>query len=53
MSKDIREQLALPPAAQAVPTEQELLAQWGFLPRKLPPCVFLRQCTRPVAVIAR
>jgi hypothetical protein len=53
MSKDIREQLALPPAAQAVPTEQELLAQWGFLPRKLPPCSGCDSGTRPVAVIAR
>lgn len=31
MSKETQEQLALIPGAKAVPTEQELLAQWGFI----------------------
>jgi hypothetical protein len=43
MSKDIQEQLALPPAAQAVPTEQELLAQWGFPAQEIASLLWLRQ----------
>jgi hypothetical protein len=43
MSKDIQEQLALPPAAQAQPTEQELLAQWGFPAQEIACLLWLRQ----------
>jgi hypothetical protein len=43
MSKDTQEQLALPPAAQAVPTEQELLVQWGFPAQEIASLLWLRQ----------
>ena len=43
MNKDIQEQLALTPGAKAVPTEQELLAQWGFTAEEIASLLRLRQ----------
>jgi hypothetical protein len=43
MNKQTQEQLALTPAAQAVPTEQELLAQWGFTAQEIASLLWLRQ----------
>ncbi|HJT55026.1 MAG TPA: hypothetical protein VJ761_00920 [Ktedonobacteraceae bacterium] len=43
MNKQSQEQLALTPAAQTVPTEQELLAQWGFTAQEIASLLWLRQ----------
>jgi hypothetical protein len=43
MNKQTQEQLALTPAAQAVSTEQELLAQWGFTAQEITSLLWLRQ----------
>ena len=43
MNKDTQEQLALTPGAKAVPTEQELLAQWGFTAKEIASLLWLRQ----------
>jgi hypothetical protein len=43
MNKQTREQFALTAAAQAVPTEQELLALWGFTAQEIASLLWLRQ----------
>jgi len=43
MSKDIHEQFALTPGTQVVPTEQELLAQWGFTAQEIASLLWLQQ----------
>ena len=43
MNKDTQEQLALTPGTKAVPTEQELLAQWGFTAQEIASLLWLRQ----------
>jgi hypothetical protein len=42
MNKETQEQFALTPAAQAVPTEQELLTQWGFTAQEIASLLWLR-----------
>ncbi len=43
MSKQTQEQFTLTADAQAVPTEQELLAQWGFTTQEIASLLWLRQ----------
>jgi hypothetical protein len=42
MNKQTQEQFALTPAAKVVPTEQELLAQWGFNAQEIASLLWLR-----------
>ena len=41
--EDIQEQLALTSGAKTLPTEQELLAQWGFTAEEIASLLRLRQ----------
>ena len=43
MNKQTQEQLVAPPGAKAMPTEQELLAQWGFTTEEIASLLWLRQ----------
>lgn len=43
MNKDTQKQPASTQAAKAVPTEQELLTQWGFTAEEIAPLLWLRQ----------
>ena len=43
MNKNIQEQLASTLHTQAMPTEQELLAQWGFTAQEISSLLWLRQ----------
>ena len=43
MNKNIQEQLASTLDTQAMPTEQELLAEWGFTSEEITSLLWLRQ----------
>jgi hypothetical protein len=43
MNKQTQEQFALTPGAQAVPAEQELLAQWGFTAEEMASLLWLQE----------
>ncbi len=43
MNKDTQKQPASTPGAKAVPTEQELLTQWGFTAEEIASLLWLRQ----------
>ena len=43
MNKETQQQLASTPGAKAVPTEQELLTQWGFTAQEIASLLWLRQ----------
>jgi len=43
MNKDTQIQPASTPGAKAVPTEQELLTQWGFTAEEIASLLWLRQ----------
>ena len=43
MNKETQEKLASTPDVKAVPTEQELLVQWGFTTEEIASLLWLRQ----------
>ena len=43
MNKETQEQLVSAPDVKAVPTEQKLLAQWGFTGEEIASLLWLRQ----------